>query len=159
MIEVRVDATRALARFSPAGIPEAVRRQLRAVVPQLTKRLGDLVEANLVAGLKSRRRLVVKKEMRESPTQIVGVVRTISTSEPRMLPAWLETGTRPHEIVVRRAKALVFFWPKVGKKVAFLRVNHPGFKGILYTASAFAAMEEEIRAQITQAVQTGARAA
>ncbi|SIS88382.1 hypothetical protein [Alicyclobacillus vulcanalis] len=37
-------------------------------------------------------------------------------------------GTRPHPIFPRRAKALAFFWPKVGHGVVFGRVNHPGTK-------------------------------
>ena len=31
--EVRVDATKALAKFSPSGIPEGVRNNLRQVIP------------------------------------------------------------------------------------------------------------------------------
>jgi hypothetical protein len=37
-------------------------------------------------------------------------------------------GTRPHEIVARRAETLTFFWPKVGAVVHFPRVHHPGTK-------------------------------
>jgi hypothetical protein len=36
--------------------------------------------------------------------------------------------TRPHLITVKRARFLVFYWKKVGAKVAFVRVNHPGSK-------------------------------
>lgn len=38
-------------------------------------------------------------------------------------------GTRPHVIRPRTAKALSFFWPKLGKRVFFAKVNHPGFQG------------------------------
>lgn len=37
-------------------------------------------------------------------------------------------GTKPHRIAARRAPALVFFWPKVGRTVFFKSVNHPGTK-------------------------------
>lgn len=37
--------------------------------------------------------------------------------------------TRPHVIRPRRAKALRFFWPKVGRVVFLQHVNHPGTKG------------------------------
>lgn len=35
-------------------------------------------------------------------------------------------GTEPHVIAARRRPMLVFYWPKVGRVVAFKRVNHPG---------------------------------
>lgn len=37
---------------------------------------------------------------------------------------WTDAGTRPHQI--RGNPLLVFFWPKVGRTVAFPKVNHPG---------------------------------
>jgi hypothetical protein len=39
-----------------------------------------------------------------------------------------DQGARPHKIVAKNAPALVFFWPKVGRVVAFKSVNHPGNK-------------------------------
>jgi len=38
----------------------------------------------------------------------------------------LEFGARPHTIKPKKAKALSFFWPRVGKNVFFRRVRHPG---------------------------------
>jgi hypothetical protein len=35
-------------------------------------------------------------------------------------------GTRPHVIRARRAPMLVFYWRRVGRVVAFKKVNHPG---------------------------------
>lgn len=35
-------------------------------------------------------------------------------------------GTVAHVIQARRRPMLVFYWPKVGRVVAFKRVNHPG---------------------------------
>lgn len=37
-------------------------------------------------------------------------------------------GTRPHTIVAVRARALHFYWEKVGREVYFRRVFHPGTK-------------------------------
>lgn len=39
---------------------------------------------------------------------------------------WVVKGTAPH--VIEGKPLLVFFWPKVGRVVAFPRVNHPGTK-------------------------------
>lgn len=39
---------------------------------------------------------------------------------------FMEEGTRPHKIQAKKAPALVFFWPKVGKVAHFKSVNHPG---------------------------------
>lgn len=157
MITMKIDASQALAKFT--GIPESVRRSLRGVIPDLTKRLGAAVDANLDAGLKSRNRLVVKKEMVEDSKSVSGVVTTVSTKEPYLLPLWLESGTAPHEIAARNASALFFFWERMGKNVAFKRVMHPGFAGIHYTQNAFDAMSGEIRDRLTRAVIEGAKAA
>jgi len=40
--------------------------------------------------------------------------------------AYVHDGTRPHIIRARRAAALHFFWPKVGREVFFRHVHHPG---------------------------------
>ena len=37
-------------------------------------------------------------------------------------------GTRPHRIPVSGFTPLAFFWPKMGKGVVFMSVNHPGTK-------------------------------
>jgi hypothetical protein len=157
MITVKVDATGALAKFSPAGIPDSVRRSLRTVIPDLTKRLGAAVESNLDSRLKTRRRLQVKKEMVENPSALYGRVTTIANPGPALLPLWLESGTQPHEIAAKNASALFFYWEKLGKNVAFKRVMHPGFAGVNYSSDAFAAMESEIVDSLTQAVRAGAR--
>lgn len=160
-ITVKVDAgQRVFARFSRAGIPESVRRNLRAMVPDLTKRLGAAVDANLDAGLKSRTGLQVKKEMVENPTALYGRVTTVAINgRPAMLPVWLEEGTAPHVIAAKNASALFFFWDKVGANVMFKSVNHPGFSGIRFMGNAFDAMQDDIKQGIQDAVARGLRAA
>jgi hypothetical protein len=153
MITVKVEAAGALARFGKSGIPEDVRRNLRGLIPDLTRRLAARVDANLTAGLKTRRRLQVRSAMVENSQGIIGRVSVISTSEPVMLPRWLESGTRAHAIEARNAKALYFFWERMGRNVAFRRVMHPGFAGIHYAENAFRSMESEIVNAIKQSVQ------
>jgi hypothetical protein len=153
VVKVQVDTTNALARFGAQGMPVFVRNELRRVIPGLTRRLAAQVNANLDAGLKTRRRLVVKQEMVENPQAIYGRVTTVSTEEPYMLPEWLEDGTEPHVIRARSAGALAFFWSKLGKNVMFKQVNHPGFAGIHYTQNAFNAMESEIRRTINSIIK------
>jgi hypothetical protein len=156
---ITVDATKALARFSRAGIPEDVRNNLRRILPDLTKRLSASVEDKLDTELRSRRRLEVRKLMREDPTKIIGQVQTVATAEPRMLPRWLDTGTRPHLITARNASALFFFWEKMGRWVSFHSVWHPGFPGLNYMQRSFQEMEDEIFRSIEEAARSGAREA
>lgn len=153
MITVQVDNSAALARFGKAGIPDDVRRNLRALIPDLTRRLASRVDANLSAGLKTRRRLQVRSAMVENSKGITGRVTVSSTSEPMMLPFWLEHGTKAHAIEAKNAKALYFFWERMGKNVAFRRVMHPGFAGIHYAQNAFNSMESEIISAIQNSVQ------
>ena len=39
---------------------------------------------------------------------------------------FVEQGTRPHVIRAVNARALSFYWPRVGRRVFFASVNHPG---------------------------------
>ena len=157
MITVTVDSTKALARFSPAGIPEAVRRALRRALPDLTRRLGAAIDTRLDTGLKSRRTIENKVELVENPTALYGRVRTIASApSPAMLPSWLNTGTAPHEIAARNVGALFFFWARLGKNVMFRKVNHPGFAGIQFAEGAWADMRGEVVDTISAAVKEGA---
>ncbi len=142
-------------KFGPSGIPVTVRNFLRPAIVGLTKRLGAQVDANLNVGLKSRRRLRVRTEMVENPQALYGRVSVVATESPLMLPVWLESGTKAHAIEARNAKALYFFWEKMGKNVAFKRVMHPGFAGIHYMHNAFDAMSGEIKSTIRKAVSDG----
>ena len=44
------------------------------------------------------------------------------------LRKWIIGGTKPHIIRAKRAKALHFYWARVGRWVSFKRVRHPGTK-------------------------------
>lgn len=155
MLTAKLDAREAIARFDSArGIPVSVREALRPALIGLTQRLGAKVEKNLNTGLKSRTSLIVRKELVEDANGVVGRVTTVSSRNP-LLPLWLEEGTRAHAIEARNAKALYFFWEKLGVNVAFKRVMHPGFAGIHYTVNAFSEMEDEIKSTINRAVADG----
>lgn len=159
-VEIKVDAEQALARFSPSGIPEQVRSNLRAEIPSLLRELSSRIDANL-AQLKSRKNLQLKGgpqgQMVENANEIVGIAQMTWTGDPKasMVPQVLETGARPHKIRAVNAKALSFFWPKVGSQVFFKEVNHPGFPGINYMERAFQSMQEKIVDRLTQAVRDG----
>jgi len=160
-IEIKIDATRALARFSPAGIPEQVRSNLRGVIPPLLRELSARINSNL-GKLKSRKNVQIKGgegEMIENAEGITGNVEMIWTGDPKasMVPQILETGARPHVIRAVNAKALAFFWPVVGRQVFFRQVNHPGFPGIHYAENAFNSMRTEIVNKLTNAVQQGVK--
>lgn len=156
---VTVDARQALARFSERGIPENVRTALRTMLPGLMKRFGRRVDERLESGLKTRRTLQTKAELVENPRQIVGRVRVIYTgADPtkKLLPQWLESGTRPHEIRAKHAKALFFFWERTGVFFIGPRVMHPGFKGIKYMENTLLELEPEIVDVIGTAGRMGA---
>ena len=156
-VTITMDASHALARFSEAGIPAAVRQNLRRVLPDLTKQLGSLVDSKLDEGLRSRRRLQTKMELVENPATIYGRVSVVATAEPRMLPRWLESGTRAHPIVAKNANALVFFRERLGRVVAFKSVWHPGYPGLFFMRDAFKEMETQILDGIEGAVRSGVR--
>jgi hypothetical protein len=50
---------------------------------------------------------------------------------------YVDQGTKPHPIHAKNAPALVFYWPKVGRVVAFKSVNHPGNKPYKFLEKGF----------------------
>lgn len=53
---------------------------------------------------------------------------------------WHHEGTIPHTIRPRTKPLLVFFWPKVGRVVAFRSVNHPGTQPNRFLTKALAVL-------------------
>lgn len=160
MITVEVNGARALARFSPAGIPEQVRRNLRAAIPGLLRELAGEVNSNLSV-LKSRKNLQLNRgqgEMIENASGITGNLEMIwmGDQSASMVPNVLESGAKPHVIEAVNANALAFMWPVIGGMAFFKRVNHPGYPGIHYMQNAFEKMRPQIVSTITNAVQRGA---
>lgn len=153
-VTIDVDAGKAFARFSSGGIPETVRNNLRRLMPQLGKTVGDMVEHRLDSDLKSRTSLTVQKQMVENTTSVAIRITTVSSKNP-MLPTWLDQGTAPHEIVAK-GNALYFYWDRLGKNVAFKRVMHPGFKGIQFKEKTLAEAESLIVDTLNRGVAEGA---
>ncbi len=153
MLQITVDTSKATQRFSSAGIPEQVRKNLRALIPDLTKQLGANVEARLDSELKTRRRLVVKKFFVDGDTRMYGMVRLTTKAPPALLPTWLEAGTPRHPITAKYKPRLKFFWERVGHWVSPITVNHPGTKQYNFLHGAFAEMEGEIRAKLEEGVR------
>lgn len=136
---ITVDDRAALARLS--RLTEDVRGALRTALPAIGLDLQAKVRAKLVPGVlfKSSTNLRVDAKLVENSRQISTQVTTVWTGDPdrSMVPAVLESGARPHVIEAKRAKALYFFWERLGMNVAFKRVNHPGFPGRSYMESTF----------------------
>jgi len=152
-ISVQVDATRALSKLS--AVPEAVRRNLRAIMPPILEALGNLVDQKLDEGLKTRRRLVVKKQF--NAASLYGTVSVISTGDPSYLPEILESGARAH--MIYGDPRLFFFSEKLGHLIGPFQVHHPGFPGIDYMEGAVSEMRRDILSELGEAVRTGAREA
>ena len=102
---IRQRADVAVARAAPK-----LQKALREAAPQVT---GALKQMTTVSGLKS---------------SSVGPVVEARVAVP-YASYTIPPGTQPHIIRPVRAKALAFFWPKVGKFVFFAKVNHPGYRG------------------------------
>lgn len=158
MIEIEIDASRAMARFGSDGIPLAVRNRLRQLLPDIGKQLGDLINRRLNTMLKSRTNINVPQEMHESVNEIyvrVAIEWTGDASKAQV-PSWLEYGTRPHMIEAINARALSFFWPKAGgmfgtSQVFFKRVMHPGMSAYGFMSNSMA----ELRPEISQKLREG----
>lgn len=92
-------------RLADAAVRTGVVPALRRAAPIDTGETAEKISSRRVAG----------------PPRI-----THEVEAPTPQGEWAENGTRAHPIVARNAKALVFYWPKVGRVVAFKHVNHPG---------------------------------
>lgn len=96
------------ARLADEGA-RAIQAELRVRAPHVTYELRDSIDGSAQRSGPTTFRMVA-----ESP-----VVQANTTN----------TGGRPHIIRARRAKTLRFYWPKAGKVVFPIQVNHPGNKG------------------------------
>lgn len=162
-IEVKVDATRGLARIT--RITPAVRDDLRGIIPSLINRLASLVDTKLGSELKTRTSLTVAREMHETTDELYGVARLESPSANGLLPSYLETGTKPHGIFGN--PVLAFPWDFMGgygggvsanTTMAFFRsVKHPGTRAYRFMGSAFDEMHDTIVAELKRATGAAAR--
>lgn len=137
-------------------LPEDIRSNLRRVLPDLGRRLGAAVEANMASRLQSHNRLKVTKLMIENPQTIYVKVTLMWTGEAtkQLVPLFLEEGTRPHRIEARNASVLAFFWPKIDAMFYGRYVNHPGNKPYRIFEDAYNVMLPQITAEISRAVRS-----
>lgn len=57
---------------------------------------------------------------------------SVSVESRDKVARFLDTGTRAHPIVARRAPQLVFYWARMGRMFYGKRVNHPGTKATAF---------------------------
>lgn len=99
---------RSLIRREVALITFTTEHYARRSVPRKTGRTEALLRSSVESG----------------PKKIIGVVES-----PSEVSRILDGGAGPHAIKPRKAKALVFYWPRVGSVVVFSSVRHPGVRG------------------------------
>ena len=156
-VTIKVDGGRAIAKLG--RVPLEVRNQLRMVIPGLTREIGAAVNAKLDSQLKSRTHIAVRQEMHDTTAgAIYGLVKAEWTgaAAQKLVPLYLEVGTRAHEIVPRNASALSFFWEKTGMQMILKKVQHPGTQAIYYMRNTFAEMKDQIVSALTSAAKKGA---
>jgi hypothetical protein len=152
-VTIKVDRGEIAAKFG-RRIPEAVRSNLRRMLPVVTRQVQERVWENELGLFKSAEHLMpaTKARMVENVQGIVGQVYVDPALFPPAAAASLESGSRPHEIAARSAGSLYFFWPRVGKYVFFQSVQHPGFEGRSYMQSALDVMAPQITETLRQAM-------
>lgn len=156
-VQIKVDARQALAKLN--RVYAATREALQENIPPLLEELAARVNDKLDSELKSRTHIEVDTQMKGGDRFIFGTVtaRWTGDTNASMVPQVLESGARAHPIEAVHAKALAFFWNRLGQDVFFKRVWHPGFPGIYYMERSAEEMRDEIRQTIKDAVQLSAR--
>lgn len=138
-------ATQGTVRIDPRKLAALMRSPSGPVM-----RRAIVVADLLVEGAKSRVGYNVEKEpglgsagggqhLRDTITKRFvpeggGISIWIGSSSP--IARLHHEGTKPHEIVPRNGRFLVFYWPKIGRVVFLKRVNHPGTKANRYLTDA-----------------------
>lgn len=93
------------------------------LVRKVTRRVesGARRKVNVSSG---RTKASIYRTVRTTPYTVTGKV---GAESPWVLIE--HDGAKPHIIRPRKARALRFYWKRVGSVVTFARVNHPGRKG------------------------------
>jgi len=137
-------------------LPERLRSKLRTAIPDLTRYVRDKVAVKLAPGalFKTTTRLLpaLTAQMVENRDEIYGRLFIDPNKFPAVVAKTLESGSKPHLIVARNAPALVFFWEKLGRVVAFKSVNHPGFPGRSYMQSTLDEEQKVIADRLNRSV-------
>jgi hypothetical protein len=137
-------------------LPDRLRSQLRGDLPDIVRDVRDAVAAKLAPGalFKTTTHLLpaLSSQMVENASEIYGRVYIDPSKFPAVVAHTLESGSVAHEIAAVNAPALVFFWERLGRVVAFRRVWHPGFAGRSYMASTLAEQADMIKQRLNKSV-------
>ncbi len=149
---INVDLSKAILRFSNAGIPEQVRNNLRRLIPNMGHTITNAINNRLNTELKSRRTIMVTEKMKESPTQLTMEIAITSESAAGLLPTYLELGTRPHEIKPVNFQFLHFTLGGVIEVYA-RKVMHPGTRPYLFMEKTVAEYKNDILEMLDESVK------
>ena len=144
MFTMQVDSERVIAKMQAreVGIPKA----LANVVTALSYKLYAAV-MNRAPVQTGKLRASIGREVVANKLQAIA---TIKTGKNIPYAKFVEYGTKAHDIVPTKAKALNFMMG--GKQVFFKKVRHPGTKAMLYVHGPFEEMKPEIIARIEAAM-------
>lgn len=131
-VQVKTAATRQAAasiiRDLVLGAPVALEQAVEDVAHNARQRPEYYQPRRGMAGLQGATRAEL---LGTSGGKLVArVVNDARNQDGKPFAIAVHQGARPHEIRARRAPRLVFFWPKVGRVVAFKKVDHPGNKAM-----------------------------
>jgi len=91
-------------------------------------------------------------------TFVSGDVEELRVYAPKPLGDWILDGTPPHVIRPRgKGYPLRFYWPKVGREVRFMYVNHPGTKPNRFMGRAYRRWLPGARADLRQVAANWSR--
>jgi hypothetical protein len=152
-ITITVDPRKASEKLN--ALPSAVRDNLRSLMPLVATTLSGSINQKLDTELKSQGRLRVKAQMREGARDISVTVSLVADPGPRLLPDWLEHGTRAHPIYGK--PFLAFDWEKLGKHVVFRSVQHPGTQAYQFMARSLEEVRGDVLAEIGDVVKKAVR--
>lgn len=117
---------RGRARYEPLPDGVVIEQGMGIVVPRLDA-LGHRIDANARGRVNVRTgalsRSIGHRVFRSGSRAVLR--ESANTPYAR----YVHEGTAPHEIRPRYARALRFYWPRVGRVVYRQRVWHPGYRG------------------------------
>lgn len=91
------------------------------------------------------------RTLRSFSVRASGMTATVESRDK--IAHFLNVGTKAHDIVARRAPALVFYWAKAGGVVRFKKVRHPGTRATRFEHIETAIGEPQLSAKADQAAE------